>query len=276
MWRRYKSSNSWKWLEVKPNEICEHNSKINKLIQRCKEQDTANQASKPQGMPNITPPLTEERIKEIVTMEVRKQIQEAMTTFAKEITQQLQQHITTQLVSTYATLQDLSNFMSYAKQNHGETHEHKKPRKPNEICEHNSKINKLIQRCKEQDTANQASKPQGMPNITPPLTEERIKEIVTMEVRKQIQEAMTTFAKEITQQLQQHITTQLASTYATLQDLSNFMSYAKQNHVTKATVENLLNNTDTARKKARKDLHNAARAESMTWGDNNDIDQDGE
>lgn len=115
-----------------------------------------------------------------------------------------------------------------------------------------------------------------MPNMPPPLTEERIKEIVTMEVRKQIQEAMTTFAKEITQQLQQHITTQLAPIHATLQDLSNFMSYAKQNHVTKATVEKLLNNTDTARKKARKDLHNAARPESMAWGDNNDIDQDGE
>ncbi|KAH6942926.1 hypothetical protein HPB50_011970 [Hyalomma asiaticum] len=88
-----------------------------------------------------------------------------------------------------------------------------------------------------------------------------------MEVRKQAQEITATFAREITQQLQQHITVQLAPTYATFQELSSFVFYASQNHVTKATVVKMLNSTEAARKKARKDLHNRSRPESMTLGE---------
>ncbi|KAH6930450.1 hypothetical protein HPB50_013842 [Hyalomma asiaticum] len=86
---------------------------------------------------------------------------------------------------------------------------------------------------------------------------------------------MATFARKITQQLQQHITVQLAPILATFQELSTFVSYAKQNHVTKATVEKMLNSTEAARKKARKDLHNACRPESMTLGEFRETAQDG-
>ncbi|KAH6925894.1 hypothetical protein HPB50_011809 [Hyalomma asiaticum] len=130
---------------------------------------------------------------------------------------------------------------------------------------------KLIRRCKENDTANQASKPQG----TPPLSEHRVKEIIAMEVRKETQ-IMAAFAGEIRQQLQQHITIQLAPIHAIFQELSTFVSYAKQNHITKATVENILNSTEAACKKARKDLHNASRPESMTLDEDRQTAQDGD
>ncbi|KAH6926085.1 hypothetical protein HPB50_014193 [Hyalomma asiaticum] len=126
-----------------------------------------------------------------------------------------------------------------------------------QLQEQQALIEKLLRRCKENDTANQASKPQG----APPITEDRVKEIVAME---------GDYA-----QLQQHITVQLAPILATFQELSTFVSYAKQNHVTKATVEKMLNSTEAARKKARKDLHNASRP-SMTVGEDRETAQDGE
>lgn len=51
----------------------------------------------------------------------------------------------------------------------GETHEHKNPRKPNEICEHNSKINK----------PSLTSSYKGAKNKTPPIKPRNLKECPT-------------------------------------------------------------------------------------------------
>ncbi|KAH6933351.1 hypothetical protein HPB50_014381 [Hyalomma asiaticum] len=97
-----------------------------------------------------------------------------------------------------------------------------------------------------------------------------------MEERQQTQEIMASFAREVTQQLQQHITVQLAPIHATFQELSAFVSYAEKNHVVKATVHKMHYSADASRRKARNDLHNAPRPESMTIGEDREIAQDSE
>lgn len=124
-------------------------------------------------------------------------------------------------------------------------------------------IEKLLQRCREQEAAK--SHPQQVL-----LTEERVMQLTD--------ERIAALEHRIMANIQQIVATEIQKAVAPLAQqashntvkFDNFIAYAKKNYTTKTALESLLSPVDAARKKARKDSHDASRSRSLSQEENSD------